>query len=321
MLRALPAVLACALALAACSDSPGPGPQVAITPEIFSVTVNAPSPGPSPTPAPSVAPSPTANTLAARVNDQPITLDQFNAEMARYLAGGTAPQDADSDGGRQLAAQLKDSVLDALIEQALIEQEAARNGLTITEQQIDDELLVARQRAGGDAGYQQWLIANRMTDQDARDLARRELLTNALRDSVLIQLPRTAEYVHAYHIVVPSEGEARKIAQQLQNGAKFSALALTQSIDDSTRAAGGDLGWFTRGSGSILWSEVEEAAFALQPGETSELVASPIGYHIIKVTEHETRALTETDAAHMQEQAMSDRIARLRASAKIERFV
>lgn len=319
--RGLPALLVCTLALAACANNPAPGPQVGITPEIFSVTVNAPTPGPNPTPEPTVAPSPTANTLAARVNDQPITLAQFDAEMARYLAAATPPQDPNSEGGRQLAAQVAGGVLDALIEQTLIEQEAARNGLAVSEQQIDEEVAIARQRAGGDAGYQQWLAANRMTEGDARELARRELLTNALRDRILAQLPRTAEYVHAYHIVVATEREARGITQQLQNGAKFSALALTQSVDDSTRAAGGDLGWFTRGAGAILWTEVEDAAFALQPGETSDVVASPIGFHIVKVTERETRALTEADAAFMQEQAMSEKLANLRAAARVERFV
>jgi peptidyl-prolyl cis-trans isomerase C len=312
--------LAC-LALAACANDPGPGPQVAITPQIFSVTVNAPTPGPSPTPEPTVAPTPTANTVAARVNDQPITLDEFNAELARYLAAAAMPVDPSSDQGQQMASQIKDDVLDALIERALVEQEAARNGINVTDQQVDEELAVTRLRVGGDGQFQSWLATNRMTEQDARDLARHELLTNALRDRILTQLPRTAEYVHAYHIVVGTEAEARKILQQLQNGAKFSALALSQSLDDSTRAAGGDLGWFTRDAGSILWSEVEEAAFGLQPGETSDVVASPIGFHIVRVTERETRALTEADAAQMQEQAMSQWMAQLRASARIERFI
>jgi parvulin-like peptidyl-prolyl isomerase len=306
-------------ALAACSSDPAPAPQVIITPQIFSVTVN---PQATSTPIPP-APEPTAtvNALAAQVNDRPITLDQFNAEMARYLSAAADAPDLNSDEGRQLAAQLKDSVLDALIEQELIAQEAARDGIAINDQQINDEMAVAKERGGGGAQYQAWLAANRLTEQDARELSQRELLANAMRDRVLTQLPRTAEYVHAYHIVVGTEVEAQRIAQQLQNGAKFSALAQTQSLDDSTRADGGDLGWVTRGTGAMLWSEVEDAAFALQPGETSEIVQSPVGFHIIKVTERETRALTDVDTAYLQEQTLAQWIADLKAKAKIERYV
>lgn len=306
--------------LTACSNNPAPARQVVITPEIFSVTVN---PQATPTPAltatPTLEPTPTVNTLAARVNDQPITLDQFNAELAHFLSSA-APADANGDQN-QRAAQLKEAALDALIEQALIEQEAARNGIVIGDQQINDEIAVARERAGGDAYYQAWLAANRLTEQDARELTRRELLTNAMRDRVLTQLPRTADYVHAYHIVVDTEVEAQRILQQLQNGAKFTALAQTQSLDDSTRADGGDLGWLTRGAGAVLWSEVEDAIFALQPGETSAIVQSPVGFHIVKVTERETRALTDVDTAYMQEQALAKWITDLKASAKIERYV
>jgi parvulin-like peptidyl-prolyl isomerase len=314
---AIALIIAAPLTLTACSNDPAPVPQVVITPEIFSVTVN-PQATPTPVP-PTPEPTPTVNTLAARVNDQPITLDQFNAEMARYLFAA-APVDANGDDG-QRAAQLKDVVLDALVEQVLIEQEATRNGIVISDQQIKDELAVARDRAGGDAQYQAWLAANQLTEQDARELARRDLLTNAMRDRVLTQLPRTADYVHAYHIVVATEVEAQRLMQQLQNGAKFTALAQTQSLDDSTRANGGDLGWITRGTGSLLWSEVEDATFALQPGETSAIVPSPVGFHIVKVTERETRALTDVDTAYLQEQTLTKWIADLKASAKIKRYV
>ena len=317
-------------ALSACANTPTAAPNSptspAITPQFFGTPIVLSQTGEvteTPTPAPSATPvpSPTANTLAAKVNEQPITLDQFNAELARYVAASPGAPDPNSDQGKQLSAQLKDTVLDALIEQALIEHEAAANAIVVNDQQVNDEIDVAKERAGGDDKYQTWLAANHLTEQDAREMARRELLANAMRDRVLTQLPRTADYAHAYHIVVHTQAEAEQIETKLQNGAKFSALAQTQSIDDSTRADGGDLGWITRDSGSVLWSEVEDAAFALQPGNTSPIIKSPIGFHIIRVTERETRAMTEADAAHMQERALAEWIAQLKSKAKIERFV
>src|SRR6266542_3680173 len=78
--------------------------------------------------------------LAARVNGQSITLEQFNAEVARYMAADPASPDPNSPEGQQLAAQLKDSVLETLIDQTLIDQEAARNKVTVSDQQVDDEI-------------------------------------------------------------------------------------------------------------------------------------------------------------------------------------
>lgn len=307
--------------LTACSNEPAPSPPPAITPQIFSVTVNAPTVAPNESVRPTDTPQPSTANLAARVNEQPIMLDQFNAEIARYIAASPNAPDPNSEAGKALAAQLKDTVLDALIEQALIEQESARNGVSISEAQINDELAIAQDRAGGAEKFQAWLATTGQTEGDTRELIWRELLTNAMRDRVLAQLPRTVEYVRAYHIVVATEQEARQVLDKLQDGAKFTALAQTLSIDDGTRADGGDLGWFARNTGAVLWSEVEEAAFALQPGETSDVVKSPIGYHIIRVAEREMRALTEADAAYLQETTLMQWIVELKAKAKIEKFI
>lgn len=301
--------------LTACAGDPADAPPV-ITPEIFSVTVI-----PQATATPTPQPTPTPNPLAARVNGQPITLAEYEAELARYMAALPDVPEPNSDRGRLLALQLKDAALEALIEQALIEQEAARNGIQVSDQQVADELAIAKARAGGEAKFQAWLTATRQTEDSVRELLRRELLANAMRDRVLATMPRTAEYVHAYHIVVATEREARQVLTRLQNGAKFTALAQSLSLDESTRADGGDLGWFARDTGAVLWPEVEDAAFSLQPGETSDIVKSPIGYHIIRVTEREVRGLTEADTIHLQTVALAEWMAGLKARAQIERFV
>ncbi|MBI5622016.1 peptidyl-prolyl cis-trans isomerase [Candidatus Falkowbacteria bacterium] len=62
----------------------------------------------------------------------------------------------------------------------------------------------------------------------------------------------------------------------------FEDLAKQYSEDTTTAAQGGDLGWFGRG---VMVAEFEQAAFALSPGETSQLVKTIFGYHIIKVLE------------------------------------
>jgi parvulin-like peptidyl-prolyl isomerase len=305
------------LALSACEDlptSPTATPQISIVltkDSGISVQINA-TPVPTPTPVP---------PAAVRVNGEDVTLEKFDAELKRYVLSQPNAPAFNSSEGQQLAAQFKDTVLDALIEQKLIEQEAARNNITITDQQVQQELNVTRDKAGGQDKFVAWLAANQQTEDDARKQIKLDLMTNALTAKVLVQLPKSAEYVHAYHIVVDTENEAEQILNQLSNGAKFTALAESKSIDDSTRADGGDLDWFTRGAGSVLWTEVEDAAFALQPDEISPIIKSPIGYHLIQVVARETRPLTEADTTHFQQAALRQWMDGLKASAKIEKLI
>ena len=314
-------VAACAaVVLSACNDLQAPKPPASATPQInivlpkdsgINVQINA-------TPVPTATPTP---ATAVRVNGDDVSVERFNAELKRYVLSQPNAPTFDSPEGQQLAAQFKDTVLDALVEQKLIEQEAQRGNVQISDQQVQQELNVTREKAGGDEKFVAWLTANQQTEQDAREQIKLDLLTNALTAKVLVQLPKTAEYVHAFHIVVNSEAEAEQILGQINNGAKFTALAESKSIDDSTRADGGDLDWFTRGAGSVLWTEVEDAAFALQPDEVSPIVKSPIGYHLIKVVAREVRPLAEADTTFFQQNALKQWMDGLKANAKIEKFI
>ena len=84
--------------------------------------------------------------------------------------------------------------------------------------------------------------------------------------------------VHCAHILVKSESEAKAVLERLKKGEKFGNVARQVSRCPSGKR-GGDLGTFTRGK---MVKEFENAAFALQKGETSALVKTKFGYHIIK---------------------------------------
>lgn len=90
----------------------------------------------------------------------------------------------------------------------------------------------------------------------------------------------TGEQIRASHILVKSEAEAKEIQKQLKEGAKFEELAKKHSIDGAAQK-GGDLGWF--GKGAML-PEFEKVAFGLKEGETSGIVSTKFGFHIVKQT-------------------------------------
>ncbi len=95
---------------------------------------------------------------------------------------------------------------------------------------------------------------------------------------ILLKVDMAAEPQKAQAV----QAEAQKLQEKIKNGADFAALAKKHSQDEATAAAGGDLGFFKRGA---MVGPFEEAAFGLQPGEVSDVIETPFGYHIIKLEE------------------------------------
>jgi peptidyl-prolyl cis-trans isomerase C len=130
------------------------------------------------------------------------------------------------------------------------------------------------------------------------------------------------EEVHARHILVPTEEEAKKIEEQLKKGADFAELAKKESKDPGA-SDGGDLGFFTKDQ---MVPEFSAAAFALEPGKISAPVKSQFGWHVIKVEEKRPRKPPEFAQVKPQiesfvtRKAQADYVAKLRAEAKVERL-
>ena len=101
---------------------------------------------------------------------------------------------------------------------------------------------------------------------------------------------RRSEEVHARHILVKTEAEAKSIIDQLNKGADFAALAKKYSTDPAA-ASGGDLGYFSRDDMVPAFSA---AAFALKPGQyTKTPVKTQFGWHVIKVVDRRVETAAE----------------------------
>jgi peptidyl-prolyl cis-trans isomerase C len=128
--------------------------------------------------------------------------------------------------------------------------------------------------------------------------------------------------VHARHILVPTEEEAKAIKAELDKGADFAKLAKEKSKDPGA-SDGGDLGFFTK---EQMVPEFSKVAFSLEPGKISDPVKTQFGWHIIKVEEKRNRKAPEFDQVKAQieqyvtRKAQSDYVAKLRETAKIERM-
>jgi peptidyl-prolyl cis-trans isomerase C len=128
--------------------------------------------------------------------------------------------------------------------------------------------------------------------------------------------------VHARHILVETEDEAKAVKAELDKGADFADLAKKKSKDPGA-SDGGDLGFFTK---EQMVPEFSEVAFKLNPGQVSDPVKSQFGWHIIKVEEKRNRKPPEFDQVKAQietyvtRKAQADYVGKLRETAKIERF-
>jgi peptidyl-prolyl cis-trans isomerase C len=128
--------------------------------------------------------------------------------------------------------------------------------------------------------------------------------------------------VHARHILVETEDQAKKIAEDLKKGADFAELAKKESKDPGA-SDGGDLGFFTK---EQMVPEFSTVAFALGPGKISDPVKTQFGWHIIKVEEKRTRKAPDFEQVKPQietyvvRKAQADYVAKLRTAAKVERL-
>lgn len=215
-------------------------------------------------------------TAVASVNGTDITKEQLYDKLLE--AGG-------------------ESTLQGLITTNLVDQEAEKAKVTVTDADIEAEIKDLTAQFGGEEALNAALAQSSMT---LDDLKKQMPLQIKVRKILEPQIKITdedikkhfdenkatynvEEQVRASHILVKTQAEADAILKQLKDGADFAALAQEKSIDPVSAAKGGDLDFFTR---SMMVQEFSDAAFKLKAGELSGVVKSEHGYHIIKATDH-----------------------------------
>jgi peptidyl-prolyl cis-trans isomerase C len=157
--------------------------------------------------------------------------------------------------------------------------------------------------------------------QDAGRAAATDEAMHKVYDDAVKQMPPEQE-VHARHILVATEDEAKGIEAQLKKGADFATLAKEKSKDPGA-VDGGDLGYFTKDQ---MVPEFAEAAFKLDKGQISDPVKTQFGWHIIKVEDKRTKPTPTYDevksqlATYVEHRAQADLVQKLRGAANIERL-
>jgi parvulin-like peptidyl-prolyl isomerase len=267
-----------------------------------------------------VPPTPTPEPLAASVNGKPVYLADFETEVARYQQA-QEELGLSSDGSDFSAV-----VLEALIETEIILQAAEQMGIEVTGQMVTERIAELKESVGGDEVFSNWLQSNQWTEEEFHQALQTEMISERTVDQITSDVPFAVEQVRARYIQVDDPALAQSLHEQANNGADFASLAQQYSLDRITGEDGGDLGFFAQGS--LLVPEVELAAFALQPGQLSEVVTasradgSGTAYYLVQLLERDPqREISASIRSIMLQTKFEAWLAEQWNLAEVERFV
>ncbi len=298
-------LLASILLITACEPINSPG-------ELPTPAMNTLEPGTSlPTDTPQIIPTelPPEAPLAARVNGHGIPLEAFERELQNYRASFEPNQALPSDD------EIKQSVLNYLIEQKLLADAALASGFSLSDDALQEKLDSLTQDMGGADALNTWMQANHHSLESLRESLRLASLAAHQRDAIIAEVPETAEQVRARQLFSIRQGDLTAAQKSLEGGVSFEEIAWKL-----TPESGGELGWFPRGF--LLFPEIEEVAFNLPVGSRSEIIQTDIGYHIIEILAHEDGHPLTTDARVMlQNKELENWLTTARDQAEIEILV
>lgn len=255
-------------------------------------------------------------TVVAKVNGQDVTRAALDEEIGALLgqmnAGQIPPEALD-----QMKPRLEEQALNQLALKQQLAQYAEKNGIEIAEASVEQQLGAIKSRFPTPEALEQALSEQGLTVEGLRKEMKKELLLDTAVNHFIGGLPApSAEEIETYykghleeftadesvaasHILIGFEPtdtpEAKEkklqttkdLKEEIAGGADFAALAKEHSSCPSS-AQGGSLGSFGRGQ---MVPSFEEAAFTLKPGETSDVVETQFGYHLIQVSEHKEGAV------------------------------
>ena len=254
-------------------------------------------------PVPVSAAAVTPQGAVARVNGTTIDAVELLRAKKVMLRGQTVPAE-------QQAALDKQAV-EQLISSELMYQAAVKQEYKDLDKDIDTKIALGKSKFKDEQDFKNAIKEMDMTEKDLREYTRRDLLISSFVDAKFVKTTsvpesevrafydknqekfKQEESVKASHILIGVDEKASaddkkkareradKLKKELTDGADFATLAKGNSSCPSSQQ-GGDLGFFGKGQ---MVPAFEKAAFALKPGEISDVVETQFGYHIVKLTE------------------------------------
>ena len=248
-------------------------------------------------------------SLPVRADDANPVLAKVNGSEIRQSDMALAEEELGPSLAQMDPASKRENLLAFLIDMKIVAK-AAEDKKVENEDEFKKRLAFARNR----------LLMDSLLASEGKAATTDEAMKKVYEDAAK-QITGEQE-VHARHILVETEDEAKAVEEELKKGADFAELAKKKSKDPGA-SDGGDLGFFTKDQ---MVPEFSAVAFSLEPGKISDPVKSQFGWHIIKVEEKRNRKAPDFDQVkgqietYVTRKAQADYVAKLREAAKIERM-
>lgn len=250
--------------------------------------------------------TPTRPAPIAIVNGEEIPGDIYEIHLTQYRA-------TQAESGTLLASEgVEQVVLDDLIDRLLLAQGARAAGFSLDEATLDQRLSAVVEQAGGQEALDAWLAEQSYTADQFRKEFALEVEAGWMRAQITDAVPLSAEQVQARQILFTDSFQAQRSLDHLEGGTPFE----TEAANNDPQGLG-YLGWFPRDY--LLQPEIEEAAFALQPGEFSQVIETELGFHLIEVLDRDAdRPLSPQARLALQMKALEEWVGEQRAQSTIE---
>jgi len=193
-----------------------------------------------------------------------------------------------------IIAQNGQSALDWIIESKLIYQEAKKEGVSVSDEEIENRMSEIRSSFGSQESFVSILSLYGLTEESFKEqliprmLAEKIIMKDkSISDKDLVEFFAKnkssfdeKEQVKLRHILLKTLEEAQQAEEELKNGKDFAVVAKEMSIDTATSSNGGEMGWVGKG---VLDPALERVVFSLNKGERTPVVKTSFGYEIAEV--------------------------------------
>jgi parvulin-like peptidyl-prolyl isomerase len=303
--------LAVALSLAGCNFTNGLLPKTATPVSVSFFT---------PTPAPTVgAPLVASPVVAVRVNGSPILLDTVLQEVSVFRHSLTQLGEADST--LPTVTEIKEQVLNKLIDQLIIEQQAARLGIGVSAEELAINAEAIRNKSESEEKFEAWLLSNQLTEEQFLKNLEAELTTQRLYDRITDNVPTQTDQAAIRYLWVTGQEQAQNVEQQIGNQMNFDQIAEDQVNNNPGLSGSGKIDWFPENAG-FLPAEVETVVFQSQPGNIIGPVFVSDKYYFVDVEETEQdRPLTLDRQQALKKQLFQRWLRQKRMEAQIEKLI
>lgn len=283
------------------------------------------------------------NTVVAKVSGEEIKKEEFKKVFEIFKNQyekqfGTEVWEQELEG-RKFIEVAREKLLDMLVDERLQLKKATELGITVTDEEVNSEIENTKKYFDTEEKFNEYLKVQGMDLEYFKQSMRKELIISKLTEKLTANIAVTDEEVKVYydthqsefmkvkasHVLLDTKEEAEKILARAKAGEDFAELAKQNSKDPSAKENSGNLDYFGHGD---MVEPFEKAAFALKPGEISDVVQTDFGFHVIKVEDSKLDTFEDVKE-QLKATMLSDKknaeyeklLADMRKNANIETYV